>query len=220
MLRQAVNNGIVQFHLVDLREFTDGAYRQIDDTPFGGGHGMILMAEPLFRALDHLIGVMEFGEDGRIVYPSAQGKQWSHDLAVENSRVEKLIFICGHYKGIDERVIKQYVTHEYSLGDYIVTAGELPALIMIDSMIRLVPGVLNSLESAESDSFPTGLLDAPYYTKPREIAGLEVPEVLISGHHKKIEEWRRDQRIRRTRERRPDLWEKYLNKQQDSEKES
>lgn len=220
MLRQAVSREKVHFHIVNLRDFAVGNYRQIDDTPFGGGHGMVMMAEPLFKAIDHLKKEMDFPVDGRIVYPSAQGVQWSHDLAEENSKVEKLIFICGHYKGIDERVIERDITHEYSIGDYIMSCGELPAMVMIDSLVRLIPGVLNSWESAESDSFPTGLLDAPYYTKPRQVEGLSVPDVLLSGHHVQIENWRQKEREIRTRERRPDLWKKHLKQREDSEKES
>ena len=220
MLRQAVSREKVHFHIVNLRDFTVGNYRQIDDTPFGGGHGMVMMAEPLFKAIDHLKKEMDFPDDGRIVYPSAQGVQWSHDLAEENSRVEKLIFICGHYKGIDERVIERDITHEYSIGDYIMSCGELPAMVMIDSLVRLIPGVLNSQESAESDSFPTGLLDAPYYTKPRKAEGLSVPDVLLSGHHVQIENWRQKEREIRTRERRPDLWKKYLKQREDSDRKS
>ncbi|NQV36609.1 MAG: tRNA (guanosine(37)-N1)-methyltransferase TrmD [Candidatus Marinimicrobia bacterium] len=220
MLRQAVNREKVHFHVVNLRDFTEGNYRQVDDTPFGGGHGMVMMAEPLFKAIDHLKKEMDFPVNGRIVYPSAQGVQWSHDLAEEYSKIKKLIFICGHYKGIDERVITRDVTHEYTVGDYIMSCGELPAMVMIDSLVRLIPGVLNSSESAESDSFPTGLLDAPYYTKPREVEEMTVPDVLLSGHHSKIDNWRQIERENRTRERRPDLWKKYLKQCEDSEKES
>jgi len=137
---------------------------------------------------------------------------------MENSQIDKLIFICGHYKGIDERVIEKYVTHEYSIGDFVVTAGELPAMIMIDSIVRLIPGVLNKYDSAMSDTFASDLLDAPYYTRPREIEGMKVPDVLIEGHHKKIDEWRNAQREQRTKVKRPDIWEKYLEKSDFTEK--
>ncbi len=220
MLRQAVEKELVHFHIVNLRDFAEGNYRQIDDTPFGGGHGMVLMAEPLRKAIEFLKKEMDFNEEGQIVYPSAHGTQWNHDLAVSSSRVEKLIYICGHYKGIDERIIDGYVTHEYSVGDVIMSCGEIPAMMMIDSQVRLIPGVLNTWESAESDTFPTGLLDAPYYTKPRVVDGQSVPDVLLSGHHGDIEKWRIEQREKRTREKRPDLWKKYLEQREDSEKES
>ncbi len=208
MLRQAVERKIVEFNILNLRDFAKGNYRQVDDEPFGGGDGMVMMAEPFFKAIEHSIELI--GSTGtRIVYPSPQGVKWTHELALENSSVEKLIFICGHYKGIDERVIEKYVTHEYSIGDFVVTAGELPAMLLIDSIVRLIPGVLNKYESAMTDTFSADLLDAPYYTRPREIEGMKVPDVLLEGHHKKIEEWRKTERIKRTKKKRPDIWKKY-----------
>ena len=217
MLRQAVERNIVEFKVVNLRDFTIGNYRQIDDGPFGGGEGMVMMAEPLFKAIDQ--SLEKFGtDDVRVVYPSPQGIQWTHELAMENSQVDKLIFICGHYKGIDERVIEKYVTHEYSIGDFVVTAGEIPAMIMIDSIVRLIPGVLNKYDSAMSDTFAADLLDAPYYTRPREFEGMKVPDVLIEGHHKKIDEWRNAEREKRTKAKRPDIWKKYLDKSDFTEK--
>jgi tRNA (guanine37-N1)-methyltransferase len=217
MLRQAVERNVVEFKVVNLRDFTRGNYRQVDDDPFGGGEGVVMMAEPLFKAIDFSLEQLGSGEV-RLVYPSPQGVQWTHELAMENSQVDKLIFICGHYKGIDERVIEKYVTHEYSIGDFVVTAGELPAMIMIDSIVRLIPGVLNKYDSAMSDTFASDLLDAPYYTRPREIEGMKVPDVLIEGHHKKIDEWRNAQREQRTKVKRPDIWEKYLEKSDFTEK--
>ena len=181
MLRQAVERKVVEFIIINLRDFAKGNYRQVDDEPFGGGDGMVMMAEPLFKAIDHSLDLIGSATDTRIVYPSPQGVQWTHELAIENSQVEKLIFICGHYKGIDERVIEKYITHEYSIGDFVVTAGELPAMMMVDSIVRLIPGVLNKYESAMSDTFASDLLDAPYYTRPREIDGMKVPDVLIEG---------------------------------------
>ena len=217
MLRQAVERNVVKFTIVNLRDFTKGNYRQIDDEPFGGGDGMVMMAEPLFRAIDFCFKQLN-SSDIRVVYPSPQGTQWTHELAMENSQVDKLIFICGHYKGIDERVIEKYVTHEYSIGDFIVTAGELPAMMMIDSIVRLIPGVLNKYDSAMSDTFATDLLDAPYYTRPREIEGMKVPKVLFEGHHKKIEEWRLERKMKRTKEKRSDIWKKFVDKSEFLEK--
>lgn len=217
MLRQAVERDIVEFVVVNLRDFTKGNYRQIDDEPFGGGDGMIMMAEPLFKAIDHSLEHLDSG-DVRIIYPSPQGVQWKHELAMENSQVDKLVFICGHYKGIDERVIERYVTHEYSIGDFVVTAGEIPAMMMIDSIVRLIPGVLNKYDSAMSDTFASDLLDAPYYTRPRDYEGMKVPDVLIEGHHKKIDEWRTAQKEKRTETKRPDIWDKYLKKSDFTEK--
>ena len=210
MLRQAVNRRKVAFHLINLREFGEGSYRQIDDKPFGGGVGMVMMAGPLFKAIKNAIGKVG-GTDGlRIIYPSPQGKTWSHELAVDNSTVQKLIVICGHYKGIDERVIEKHVTHKYSIGDFVVTSGEIPGLILVDSIVRLIPGVLNKIDSAMSDTFAADLLDAPHYTQPREIDGMAVPEVLFSGHHKKIKEWRKVRQEERTKENRTDIWKNYL----------
>ena len=209
ILRKAVERGAVEFHLVNLRDFGKGNYRQIDDTPFGGGDGMVLMAEPLFDAMDHAMNLVGGSEDVTVMYPSPQGNIWDQRTAEKMSRREKLIVICGHYKGIDERVIEKYVTHEYSLGDFVMTNGEIPAAVMLDSMVRLIPGALNNLDSALTDSFSQALLDHPHYTQPREIEGLGVPPVLLSGHHEKIDSWKQDKREKRTRDRRPDLWEKY-----------
>ena len=210
MLRRAVEQEKVALHCINLRNYGKSNYRQIDDTPFGGGAGMIMMPKPLFQAIDKAIELVGGSDNLRIIYPSPQGELWNHKLAVENSEVDKLIVICGHYKGIDERVIEKYVTHEYSIGDFVVTSGELPALIVIDSIVRLIPGVLNKMESALSDTFAADLLDAPYYTQPRELEGMKVPDVLISGHHEKIEAWRKNSRKNATRKKRPDIWKKYL----------
>jgi len=147
--------------------------------------------------------------DVEIIYPSPQGKLWNQDLAKKFSQIDKMIFICGHYKGIDQRVIDKYVTNQFSVGDYVLTNGELPSMMMLDSVLRLVPGVLNNIESALSDTFSLGLLDYPHYTQPRIIDDKEVPEVLVSGHHEKIESWRQGHRESRTKEKRPDLWDKY-----------
>jgi len=217
ILRQGEERDAVSFHLVDLREFGEGNYRQVDDTPFGGGSGMVLMAGPMFKAIEHAFTLVG-GQDGTaVVYPTPQGDVWSDGAAGTLSECERIIFICGHYKGIDQRVIDKYVTHEYSIGDFIVSAGELPSLMMMDSIVRLIPGVLNSRESALTDSFTSGLLDAPWFTKPREIDGMEVPDTLVSGHHEQIDSWRQAEREKRTKVRRPDLWKKYQDKQKSTE---
>ena len=213
ILHKAIDNDSVKFDVVDLREFGLGNYRQIDDTPYGGGGGMILMAEPLFAALDQVINNLKNNDNTRIIYPSPQGQLWSHNKAIENSNFDNLIFICGHYKDIDQRVIDKYVTNEYSIGDYVVTNGEIPAMIMVDSIVRLIPGVLNNYDSVKTDSFYSGLeLDAPYYTKPSEIDNLSVPNVLLSGNHEKINKWRMKERSQRTKNKRPDIWSKRIEK--------
>ena len=216
MLRKAAAEKVVEYNVFDLREFGKGNYRQIDDTPFGGGSGMVMMAEPLMAAVKFAMEWMG-DNDVRIVCPSPQGKTWNHKSAETFSDHEKTIFICGHYKGIDQRVIEKYVTDEFSIGDFVVTSGEIPAMIMIDSMVRLIPGVLNSRESAETDTFYGDLLDNPHFTKPRKVDGMPVPEVLLNGHHKEIEDWRQSQREFITKEKRPDLWRRYLEKSKISE---
>lgn len=216
MLRKAAEEDVVEYNVVDLREFGKGNYRQIDDSPFGGGSGMVMMAKPLMHAIDSALEWIN-DDNVRVVFPSPQGQKWSHATAESFSKHDHLIFICGHYKGIDQRVIEKYVTDEFSIGDFVVTSGEIPAMIMIDSMVRLMPGVLNSRESAETDSFYGDLLDNPHFTKPRDIDGLEVPDVLLNGHHKEIEDWRLSQKEKITEEKRPDLWRTYLEKSTMSE---
>lgn len=209
ILRQGEERNAVKFNTVDLRKFGEGNYRQVDDTPYGGGSGMVLMPEPLFKAIEHAYDLLGTRDGTAVVYPTPQGKKWTDESAQKLAGFENIIFICGHYKGIDERVVEKYVTHEFSIGDFVLSAGELPSLLMVDSVVRHIPGVLNSYDSALSDSFTSQLLDAPWFTKPREIEGMKVPDTLLSGHHKHIDAWRQDQRENRTRKRRPDLWEKY-----------
>ena len=209
ILRQATDRQKVDYHIINLRDFGEGNYHQIDDKPYGGGPGMVMMAGPLFKAIEDAIEKVGGEDDLRIIYPSPQGVQWNHNLAEENSKITRLIVICGHYKGIDERVIEKFITHEYSIGDFVVTSGEIPAMIFIDSIVRLIPGVINNLQSALSDSFAEDLLDSPFYTQPREINGLTVPKVLLSGNHKEINLWRKDSRLKRTKKKRPDLMEKF-----------
>jgi len=209
IIRKSVENEIAEINVVNLRNFTKGKYRQIDDEPYGGGNGMVMMAEPFFKAIDYTISSWNEFDDLRIIYPTHQGKLWSQKTAREFSIEGNIIFLCGHYKGIDERVIEKYVTDEFSLGDYVISGGELSSMVMLDSIIRMVPGVLNSFESALSDSFMNGLLDAPYYTRPRVIDGVKVPAVLLNGDHKKIDYWREEKREERTASRRKDLWKKY-----------
>lgn len=217
ILRKAVERNAVKFHIVNLRQFGRGNYRQIDDTPFGGGSGMVMMAEPLIKAMEHTMDLIGGSEEVQVIYPSPQGETWSQKAANQTSKVKKLIVICGHYKGVDERVIDRYGICEYSLGDFVITSGEIPAMVMVDSAVRLIPGALNTLDSALTDTFTHDLLDHPHYTQPREIEGLRVPDVLLSGHHKEIETWKQGQREKRTKERRPDLWKIYKEKLKESE---
>ena len=209
---KAKNNNIVDFEIINLRDYSDKKYKKVDDNPYGGGAGMVMMAEPLFKAIDDIIKKMNSDNSYKIIYPNPQGKTWDHSKALSfSSSSENLIFICGHYKGIDERVIEKYVTDEYSLGDYVISNGELSTLVIIDSIVRLMPGVLNHISSAQTDSFYNNLLDAPHYTNPRELDGMKVPDVLLSGDHKKIKIWKNKNRKARTMINRPDLWNRYIN---------
>jgi len=219
MIRKSIENEVAEIEVINLRNHGVGSYRQVDDTPFGGGDGMVMMAEPLMKAIEDALNFVGRTKELRVFYPSPQGKLWNQESAKEFSHCDKMIFICGHYKGIDERVIDKYVTDEYSIGDYVLTNGELPSVVILDSILRLVPGTLNNIDSALTDTFSLGLLDYPHYTQPRRFDDKEVPEVLVSGHHEKIESWRKEQRIMRTKKKRPDLWEKYKKNRQ-SEKDN
>jgi len=203
---QGLKKGHLSIDIVNLRDFTTDNYKKIDDEPYGGGSGMVMMCEPLFGAIEYCISKSE--KKPKIIFPSPKGKVLNHSLSSNLSTENSLIFICGHYKGIDERVIEKYVDFEISIGDFIISNGELSTMIIFDSIVRLVPGVLNDINSALTDSFVDDLLDAPYFTRPSEIDGLKVPDVLLSGDHKAIEKWRNDKKLELTKERRPDLLEK------------
>ena len=210
IIKKAIINKTIEFSVVNLREYGIGNYKQIDDTPFGGGNGMIMMPEPLSQAIDDTISWM--GKNTvDVIYPSPQGELWNQEKAVSYSFEKNIIMICGHYKGIDERIIKKYVTNEYSIGNFIMTNGEIPSMIILDSIIRLIPGTLNNLKSAQTDSFSDNLLDYPHYTQPRVFDDMVVPEVLLSGDHKKINAWRKHKREEYTKNKKPDLWNKYIN---------
>ena len=209
ILRRASEKEIVDYHMIDLREFTEGKHRQIDDYPFGGGTGMVMLAEPILKAMDRVRELYNGDKGLRVVFPSPQAKVLSQETSRDLSEADGIVFICGHYKGIDERVRETVVTDEISIGDYVVTGGELPAMVILDSVVRLIPGVLGDEESANTDSFTHDLLDHPHYTRPEEVKGLKVPEVLMSGHHANVDAWRQEQRELRTKKNRPDLWEHY-----------
>ena len=209
ILRRASEKEIVDYNMIDLREFTEGKHRQIDDYPFGGGTGMVMLAEPILKAMDRVRELYNGDKGLRVVFPSPQAKILSQETSRNLSEADGIVFICGHYKGIDERVRETVVTDEISIGDYVVTGGELPAMVILDSVVRLIPGVLGDEESANTDSFTHDLLDHPHYTRPEEVKGLKVPEVLMSGHHANVDAWRQEQRELRTKKNRPDLWEHY-----------
>ena len=200
-------DGVVKYRIVNLFDYADPPHNKIDDEPYGGGAGMILKPEPIFRAFDAV--AESDGKPARVIFPTPDGAPFTQRHAEDLARAEHLMIISGHYKGVDQRVRDALVTDEYSIGDFVLTGGELPALMMIDAVVRLREGALNSSESARTDSFSTGLLDGPHYTRPREFRGQAVPEVLISGDHEKIAAWRQERREANTRERRPDIWAQY-----------
>ncbi len=209
IIRQGRMKGRVQIHIHDLRDFTDDRHKTIDDYPYGGGPGMVLKIEPIVWALRHVFQQVD-ERTAHILLTSPRGKTLNQSEAVRLSLKENLVIICGHYKGVDERLHEFYPVHEISIGDYVISSGEIAALVIVDAVVRLLPGVIKDINSAWSDSFSEDLLDAPYYTRPEEFEGHRVPEVLLSGNHKKIETWRQQKRETITRERRPDLYEKYL----------
>jgi tRNA (guanine37-N1)-methyltransferase len=203
ILKRAQERGLLEINLVNIRDFSTNKHHTVDDAPYGGGAGMVMGPEPLFGAVEYVS--RELGFMPGVVLMSPQGRPFSQALAANLSREKNLIIICGHYEGIDERVRDTLVTDEVSIGDYVLTGGELPAAVLVDAVARLIPGVLGEAASAEEESFTTGLLEYPHYTRPREYRGLEVPEVLLSGHHEEIRKWRRRQSLLRTLERRPEL---------------
>lgn len=203
IINQGKKKNLLNIEVVNLRDFSDNKYKKIDDEPYGGGSGMVMMCKPLFNAIEYCITKSK--KKPKVIYPSPKGKFLSQKMSSNLSKEKSLIFICGHYKGIDERVIEKYVDLEVSIGDFIISNGELSTMIILDSIARLVPGVLNDLNSAMTDSFVDGLLDAPYFTRPDEIDGLKVPKVLLSGDHKAIAKWRNDKKFEVTKDRRPDL---------------
>lgn len=218
ILKQARKRIDLEIKLVDLRDYSTDKHRTVDDTPYGGGPGMILKPEPLFAALEAIFAQTQDRPKSRIIFPTPQGKLFNQQIAENLSQIDHLVFICGHYKAIDQRVIDAWVTDEISIGDFILSGGEIAVLLMVDAIVRLRPGVLGDIDSALTDSFQNYLLDCPYYTRPEVFNNLAVPEVLLSGHHQKIEEWRLNQRIERTRLRRPDLYEKYISEKSKKEK--
>lgn len=209
ILGRSEDKELVKFHIKNLFDFSDPPHNRIDDYPFGGGAGMILKPEPVFRAYNEVLNELPAESKPRVIFPTPDGNIFCHEMANNISKSETLIFINGHYKGIDQRIRDELVTDEISIGDYVLTGGELPSLVIVDAVIRLIPGVLNSYESAKTDSFSHTLLDYPHYTRPESYRGLNSPPVLLSGNHKKIENWKNSKRQEKTRDRRPDLWVKY-----------
>ncbi|NVN18479.1 tRNA (guanosine(37)-N1)-methyltransferase TrmD [Muricauda sp. HICW] len=205
ILKRAIEKGLVEVHLHNLRDYTTGNYKQVDDYQFGGGAGMVMMIEPIDKCISQLKAEREYDE---VIYMTPDGNTLNQGMANEISMKKNIIVLCGHYKGVDQRVRDMFVTREISIGDYVLSGGELAAAILCDAVIRLLPGVLNDETSALTDTFQDNLLAPPVYTRPAEYKGMEVPKILLSGNFPKIEKWREQQALERTQKRRPDLLEK------------
>lgn len=206
ILKRAQKKGLVEVHFHDLHEYSLTRYGSVDDYPYGGSAGMVMAVEPLANCIEKLQSERHYDE---VIYTAPDGKMLNQGMSNQLSTKENLMILCGHYKGIDERLREHFVTMEISIGDYVLTGGELATAVICDSVIRLVPGVIGDEQSALGDSFQDGLLAPPEYTRPPEFRGWKVPDVLLSGNHVKIEQWRFEQALERTRQRRPDLYEKY-----------
>lgn len=208
ILGRAKENGILNITLTDIRDYSRDKHKKADDYPFGGGAGMVMLADPVFRSLNAINA-----KGKRILYMSPRGRILDHEMIQELSKEEELVILCGHYEGVDQRIIDLWDMQEVSIGDYILTGGEIPAMILIDAVARMIPNVLGSSNAHDEESIYSGLLEYPQYTKPRQYEGIEVPEVLISGNHKLIHLWQFEKSLELTKERRPDLWEKFLQKE-------
>ncbi len=206
IVKRAIEKKLVEVDFINLRDYGIGKYKQVDDSPFGGGAGMVMTIEPIAKCIEELKSKRTYDE---IIYLTPDGEVFNQDKANQFSMAKNIILLCGHYKGIDERVRELFITREISIGDYVLSGGELPAAIFCDAIIRLLPGVLSDETSALYDSFQDNLLAPPVYTRPAEYNGLKVPEVLLSGDPKKVEDWRLAQSVERTKQRRPDVWKKH-----------
>lgn len=206
IIARAREKKLVDIHIHDLRDYTTDKHKKIDDYPYGGGAGMVLSAQPIFDCIEMLSAERNYDE---VIFTAPDGKLFEQKHANRLSIKQNLIFLCGHYKGVDQRVRDELITQEFSIGDYVLSGGELPALVMTDAIVRLLPGVLGDSESALTDSFQNELLEAPVYTRPAEYKGLKVPDILLSGDHNNIEKWRSKKAIERTKERRPDLYNNF-----------
>ena len=218
IMKRAIEKKLVMFQAHDLREFTHDRHRTCDDKPYGGGPGMLMKPEPIFEAVETLFKKKKFSGKTRFVYMTPQGKKLDQKLVRDLSKAEELVILCGHYEGIDQRVIDKLVTDEISIGDYVLTGGELPAMVLVDAVTRYVPKVIGNEAFKEFESFSGNLLEYPQYTRPPEIRGLKVPAVLLSGNHKAIEDWRKKEAVRKTTQRRPDLLKFQAKKRKHKEK--
>lgn len=209
ILNRGIENQLFDIEIINIRDFSKDKHKRTDDYPYGGGAGMLMTPQPIADAIKSIPNY----ENCQVIYPSPSGKEYKQSEAKSLHDLNKdIIFICGHYEGIDQRIIDLYVDNEYSVGDYVLTGGELPALAIADSVVRNIPGVLGNNSSLNEESFTNDLLEYPQYTRPSDFEGLSVPDILLSGHHKKIEDWRKDQSIKKTEQNRPDMYSNYLKK--------
>lgn len=203
IIKRACDEGTISIETIDIRDFAKNKHRHVDDYPYGGGAGMVMQAQPIYDA--YMSIKPKLSENCPVIYMTPQGKTFNQEKAQSLSKLEDMVILCGHYEGVDERVIEEIVTDEISIGDFVLTGGELAAMVIVDAAARLIPGVLNKEESFQEESFSDNLLEYPQYTRPPEFMGRKVPDILLSGHHKNIEKWRKEQSLERTRRKRPDL---------------
>ena len=206
IVKRAIDKGLVEIRVHDLRDYTEDKHRKVDDYPYGGDPGMVLTPQPIFSCIDQLTSERDYDE---LIFTAADGEVFNQQEANKLSMKKNILILCGHYKGVDQRVRDELITREYTIGDYVLSGGELPAMVITDAIVRLLPGAIGDAGSALNDSFQDGLLEAPVYTRPAEFKGLKVPEVLRSGDPKKIEAWQQEKSLERTKERRKDLYENY-----------
>jgi len=206
IVKRSVDKEQVEIHVHDLRDYTEDKHKKIDDYPYGGEPGMVLTPQPIFSCIEKLQSERDYDE---LIFTAPDGEVFEQADANALSLKENIIILCGHYKGVDQRIRDELITKEFSIGDYVLSGGELPAMVITDAIVRLLPGVLGDAGSALNDSFQDGLLEGPVYTRPAEFKGLKVPDVLLSGDHKKVDEWKQEQSLKRTKERRKDLYEKF-----------
>ncbi|MDO8614780.1 MAG: tRNA (guanosine(37)-N1)-methyltransferase TrmD [Dehalococcoidia bacterium] len=215
IIKRAVDAGVVEIHVHDIRQWAKGRHKVADDYPYGGGPGMVLKPEPVFAAAEAVLELAP--ERGPIILLTPIGRRFGHGVALELARGQRLLLLCGHYEGVDARIHEHLATDEISIGDYVLSGGELPAMVVVDAVVRQLPGALGCSESAEQESFADTLLESPHYTRPPEFRGWEVPEVLLSGHHSEVDKWRRRRNLLLTAQRRPDLLERIALSKEDRE---
>lgn len=206
IVKRGIEKQLIDIRVTNIRDFSQDKHKKVDDYPYGGGPGMVMTPKPIYHAYQ---SIEKQFSDVPLIYLSPQGELFNQEKAIELSAYQHIVLLCGHYEGVDQRILDTIVTHEISIGDYVLTGGELPAMIMIDCLSRLIPGVLGNEKSVHEDSISSGLLEFPQYTRPYEFNGMKVPDVLLSGNHKQIERWRRKKSLLKTKEKRPDLFEQY-----------